>query len=106
MASDVQKEGTLAYDVKVPDGYWETTGQPCRFPTTGSPGIYTETTILGDHTIDVQIDGPLGRFWEIKSKSITDKPKKIMLAITWKDDEVKLYVNGDLHQAQHIGPLS
>jgi hypothetical protein len=100
MQKDLKRPGTVEWSLRVPPGFWESVGDACSFPTFGArdTGVYAETAILSDQTIDVQIDGPLGRFWELRSQPITGKPAMMWIAVTWRDEEVKLYVDGVLHQ--------
>jgi len=38
-------EGTLSFRLRVPEGYWRTSGEACRFPPLAADGLYVEVVI-------------------------------------------------------------
>ena len=94
MTTDIRREGTASCRLRVPDGYWQSRDQPCRFPPIATDGVYLEVALTEAHCLEVFVDGPLGRAWTLTSAAITHDPPILRLAVTWDSTAISLYLDG------------
>lgn len=87
-------EGTLSFRLTVPDGYWQSRGQPCRFAPIASEGLYLEVVITEDHSVEVFADGPAGRAWQLTSAPLGHAPAALAIALAWDTTAMTLYLDG------------
>lgn len=87
-------EGTLSFRLTVPEGYWQSRGQPCRFPPIATPGLYLEVVITQDHGLEVFADGPAGRAWQLATEPLTHAPAALAITLTWEKPGMTLYLDG------------
>jgi hypothetical protein len=80
--------------LRVPDGYWQSRGQPCRFPPIATEGVYVEVALTEAHCLEVFVDGPLGHAWTLTSAPIANSPPALSIAVTWDRTAVSLYLDG------------
>jgi hypothetical protein len=91
VTTDLQREGTASCRLRVPDGYWQSRGQPCRFPPIATDGLYLEVVLTEAHCLEVFVDGPLGRAWSLEMAPLRHQPPA--LAVTWDAAGVVLYLD-------------
>ena len=87
-------EGTLSFRLRVPEGYWQTVGEVCRFPPVAAEGLYLEVLITERSTLEVFVDGPLGRAWSLQAAAPVHAPPALALALSWDAAGVVLYLDG------------
>ncbi len=87
-------EGTLSFRLRVPEGYWQARGEPCRFPPLAGDGLYLEVVITETATLEVFVDGPLGRAWSLETAPLVHQPPALALALIWDAAGVVLYLDG------------
>ena len=78
----------------MPDGYWQSRGQPCRFPPIATDGVYLEVALTETHCLEVFVDGPRERAWTLTSAPITHDPPVLRLAVTWHGAAISLHLDG------------
>lgn len=94
MTTDIRGEGTASFRLRVPDGYWQSRGQSCRFPPIATDGVYLEVALTEAHCVEVFVDGPLGRAWTLTGAVITHDPPVLRLAVTWDSTAISLSLDG------------
>ncbi len=94
MTTDIRREGTASCRLRVPDGYWQSRGQPCRFPPIATDGVYLEVALTESHCLEVFVDGPQGRAWTLTSRPITHDPPAMAITVTWDSVAVGLHLDG------------
>ena len=87
-------EGTLSFRLRVPEGYWRTSGEACRFPPLAADGLYLEVVITETGTLEVFVDGPAGRAWSLAAAAPRHAPPALALALAWDAAGVVLYLDG------------
>ncbi len=87
-------EGTLSFRLRVPEGYWRAPGEPCRFPPLAGDGLYLEVVITEHWTLEVFVDGPVGRAWALETAPLVHKPPALALALVWDAAGVVLHLDG------------
>ncbi len=86
--------GTLSFRLRVPEGYWRTRGESCRFPPVAADGLYVEVALTGAQALEVFVDGPLGRAWTLTSLPLRRQPAALAMALAWDAAGVTLYLDG------------
>ena len=88
-------EGTVSFRLRVPEGYWRSRGESCRFPPIAAEGLYLEVAITAEHAVEVFADGPGGRAWTLSSAPVRHAPAALALAVVWDAAGVVLYLDGE-----------
>lgn len=87
-------EGTVSFRLTVPEGYWRSQGESCRFPPIAAAGLYVEVAITAEHRLEVFADGPRSRAWTLSSAPLDHAPGTLALTLTWGASGVVLYLDG------------
>jgi hypothetical protein len=88
-------EGTVSFRLRVPEGYWRSRGESCRFPPIVAEGLFVEVAITAEHAVEVFADGPGGRAWTLTSPPLRHAPAALALALAWDAAGVVLYLDGE-----------
>jgi hypothetical protein len=87
-------EGTVSFRLRVPEGYWRSRGESCRFPPLAAEGLYVEVAITAEHRLEVFADGPCGRARTLLSAPLRNAPADLAIALTWDKAGMALYLDG------------
>jgi hypothetical protein len=88
-------EGTLSFRLRVPEGFWQAAGEPCRFPPIAGDGLYLEVVITEGRAVEVFVDGPLGRAWSLTTAPVRHEPPTLAISLTWDAEGVVLHLDGE-----------
>ena len=88
-------EGTLSFRLRVPEGYWQAAGEPCRFAPIAGDGLYLEVVITEGRAVEVFVDGPSGRAWSLTTLPVLHEPPVLAISLAWDAAGVVLYLDGE-----------
>ena len=90
-----QNEGTLAFLLKHEHRDWTTNSNGYDFGSFEKPGLSANAVKHPDKTIELKFYGPFGQLRFRRPIPRCDE-RGLQVVITWRDSEVKLYLNGEL----------
>lgn len=99
-SESVQREGTVAFVVKHADADWSTNQKEYDFGRFEQPGIAIVVKKHADGSVQVAVAGPLGRDFTFRKPCPDCAAGDLFVAVTWKEHEVNLYLNGQLAESQ------
>lgn len=97
----LKNEGTMVFWLNHEHKDWSTNSSGYNFGTSRMEDISAETTKHPDKTIEIKLTGPFDKSFVFRRPIPQCDPRGLQVAITWKDDEVKLYLNGQLVETKN-----
>lgn len=97
------EEGTITFVLEHEHQDWPTNDQGYKFGTidTGQ-GVKAGAVKNPDKTLELRVSGPFGRQFHFHRPIPPCDERGLTVAITWKEPEVKLYLNGQEVETQNI----
>ena len=93
----LEKKGTIAFSIKHDHPDWATNDQSYNFgPFDTGLGLAVRAVKHPDKTLEISVAGPMGMTHAFRGPMPAVGPRGTMVGVTWKDNELKLYLNGKL----------
>jgi hypothetical protein len=92
----IEKEGSITFTLKHEHKDWATNDSGYRFGTVKISGVSVEAVKNPDRTVQLKVSGPLGKDFEFRTYIPECDERGLFVAITWKEPEINLYLNGKL----------
>jgi hypothetical protein len=92
---NIPNEGTFMFWLKHEHKYWTTNTEGYDFGSIKKLGLSANAVKHPDKTIELKFSGPFGQLNFRRPIPKCDE-RGLQVAITWKDSEVLLYLNGQL----------
>jgi hypothetical protein len=93
---NILKEGSIVFGLNHPHSDWTTNKNSYNFGTIEKSGITIKAIKDPDRTFRLKISGPFGQQFSLSEPIPKCDENGLSVAITWKDFELKLYLNGKL----------
>ncbi|MBE3064598.1 MAG: hypothetical protein IMZ69_06230 [Spirochaetes bacterium] len=90
------EEGTVAFLVGDETGRWRDEGVECRFPPFEAGVLRLLVTKHPDGFVELQGFGLMEREFGCRAQMPTPMTNSLMIAVTWSQREIKIYLNGTL----------
>lgn len=93
-----KNEGSIVFQVRHHHKDWATNSSCYNFRTTKLKleGISVKTTKHPDKTVEIKLIRLSGKTFTFRNPVPACDERGLHVAITWKEDKVKLYLNGQL----------
>ena len=100
----LKQEGSMDFWLKHPHRDWATNDNGYRFGPFSYEGITCSAIKHPNRTIEISVRGPFDRRFTFRYPMPQCDERGLHVAITWKDDQVKLYLNGKHVGTQWVSP--
>jgi hypothetical protein len=90
-----KKEGTVRFQFNHQEPDWATDNETYDLGIANKSGFTVQASKHFDHTIELRVSGPTGRFYFFREKYPPGDQHGLFVTITWKGSKAKLYLNGE-----------
>ena len=90
----LKNEGSIVFGLSHEHKDWPTNSSGYKFPTINQKDISAEVTKHPDKTIEIKVIGPFDKSFVFKKPVPPCDQRGLQVAITWKNNKVELYLNG------------
>jgi hypothetical protein len=92
---DLRKEGSITFWARHEHPDWATNSHSYKWGPIAADHILVAASKDSDAAIEVEVSGPFGETFSFRQKMPLCGPHGLFVAVTWKDGEVILYLNGE-----------
>lgn len=96
----LKNEGSIVFGLSHEHKDWPTNSSGYKFDIIEQKDISVEAKKLPDKTIEIKLTGPFDKTFVFQRPIPQCDERGLQVAMTWKDDEVKLYLNGQLEETK------
>lgn len=90
----LKNEGSIVFWLSNEHKDWPTNSSGYNFPTVKHKDITAEVKKHPDKTVEIKLTGPFDKTFTFRNPIPLCDQRGLQVAMTWKDDEVQLYLNG------------
>jgi hypothetical protein len=98
----LKNEGSMVFWLNHEHKDWPTNLYGYNFGTIKQKDILAEANKHPDKTIEIKLFGPFDKSFVFQKPIPTCDQRGLQVAMTWKNDEVKLYLNGKLEDSKSV----
>lgn len=98
----LKNEGSMVFGLNHENKDWSTNSSGYNFGSFQHEEISAKVTKHPDKTIEIELIGPFDKNFVFRRPIPPCDDRGLHVAITWKDDMVQLYLNGELDDSKTI----
>ena len=90
----LKNEGSMAFVLQHEHTDWPTNAHGYNFGAAGSEGVTASAVKYPDKTLEIQVTGPFDEAFTFRQPAPECGERGLPVALTWKGQEVTLYLDG------------